>query len=171
MSSLVEQLACLCKDHYSVQASFIGPFSKVVGLSLKQRLVFPNPFVLGLLLIATLTLFSQLSYADVLAVNVGNYASADGKVQVNCELVGAGPLRYPPKARRFRYTGQVIVGFSVAEDGSVSGAHIVDADPPGIFERSALSHIRTWKYNPPEHNGENVQVDDVFVRLVFQPDR
>ncbi len=75
---------------------------------MKQRLVFPNPFVLGLLLIATLTLLSKLSFADVLAVNVGNYASADGKVQVNCELVGAGPLRYPPKARRFRYTGQVI---------------------------------------------------------------
>ena len=64
---------------------------------MKQRLVFPNPFVLGLLLIATLTLLSKLSFADVLAVNVGNYSSADGKVQVNCELVGAGPLRYPPK--------------------------------------------------------------------------
>ena len=168
--SLVEQLGCLCNDHYPVQVSFIGPSSKVVGLSLKQQLVSPNPFLLGLLLNAMI-LLAQNSVADVLAVNVGNYVSADGKVQVNCELVGAGPLRYPPKARRFRYTGQVIVGFSVAQDGSVSGAHIVDADPPGIFERSALSHIRTWKYNPPEHNGENVQVDDVFVRLVFQPDR
>ena len=136
---------------------------------MKQQLVFPNPVILGLLLIAMF--LSQHSAADILAVNVGNFASADGKVQVNCELVAAGPLRYPPKARRFRYTGQVIVGFSVTQDGSVSGAHIVDADPPGIFERSALSHIRTWKYNPPEHNGENVQVDDVFVRLVFQPDR
>tara|TARA_B100001093_G_scaffold371000_1_gene355962 strand:+ start:99 stop:611 length:513 start_codon:yes stop_codon:yes gene_type:complete len=169
--NLVEQLACVCKDHYSVQTSFVGPLSKVVGLSLKQRIVFLNPLVLGTLFTILLALFSQNLFADVLAVNVGNYASADGKVQVNCELIGAGPLRYPPKARRFRYTGQVIVGFSVAEDGNVSGAHIVDADPPGIFERSALSHIRTWKYNPPEHNGENVQVDDVFVRLVFQPDR
>ena len=159
----------MCKDHYSVQTSFIGPLSKVVGLSLKQQLVILNPFFFGFLIFAIL--LSQHSVADILAVNVGNYASADGKVQVNCELVGAGPLRYPPKARRFRYTGQVIVGFSVAQDGSVSGAHIVDSDPPGIFERSALSHIRTWKYNPPEHNGENVQVDDVFVRLVFQPDR
>ena len=145
------------------------PISKVVGLSLKQRLISLNPLFLGAL--TAVMLFSQHLVADVLAINVGNYASASGKVQVNCELVGAGPLRYPPKARRFRYTGQVIVGFSVAEDGSVSGAHIVDADPPGIFERSALSHIRTWKYNPPEHNGENVQVDDVFVRLVFEPDR
>ena len=106
---------------------------------MKQRLVFPNPLFLGTLFLVIATLFSQHSFADVLAVNVGNYASPGGKVQVNCELVGAGPLRYPPKARRFRYTGQVIVGFSVAEDGSVSGAHIVDAEPPGIFERSALT--------------------------------
>ena len=67
--------------------------------------------------------------------------------------------------------GEVIVGFSVAKDGSVSGARVADANPPGIFERSALSHIRTWKYNPPVHDGQNVQVDDIYVRLVFKPDR
>ena len=116
------------------------------------------------------TLFSQHSFADVLAVNVGNYASPGGKVQVNCELVGAGPLDTRRRPEGFDIQDRDS-RFSVAEDGSVSGAHIVDAEPPGIFERSALSHIRTWKYNPPEHNGENVQVDDVFVRLVFQPDR
>ena len=109
--------------------------------------------------------------AEVLAVNVGNYKGEGEAVQVECQLIGAGRLRYPPKARKFRYTGQVVVGFSVTEDGSVAGAHIADADPPGIFERSALSHIRTWKYNPPQYNGENVQVDDIYVRLVFKPDR
>ena len=88
-----------------------------------------------------------------------------------CELIGAGALRYPPKARRYKYVGQVVVGFSIGADGSVVGARIADADPPGVFERSALSHIRTWKYNPPMHDGKNVQVDDVYVRLIFEPDR
>ena len=110
-------------------------------------------------------------YADVLAVNTGKYRSGDTVVDVPCELIGTGRLRYPPKARKFRYVGQVIVGFSVAKDGSVSGARIADADPPGIFERSALSHIRTWRYNPPLLDGESVQVDDIYVRLTFQPDR
>ena len=114
---------------------------------------------------------SPVVFAEVLAVNIGNYKGDGEAVQVECQLIGAGRLRYPPKARKFRYTGQVVVGFSVAEDGSVAGAHIADADPPGIFERSALSHIRTWRYNPPQYNGENVQVDDIYVRLVFKPDR
>ena len=122
-------------------------------------------------LIAAWLILSPLSHADVLSVNTGKYRSGDTVVDVPCELIGTGRLRYPPKARKFRYVGQVIVGFSVAKDGSVSGARIADADPPGIFERSALSHIRTWKYNPPTFNGKNVQVDDIYVRLTFQPDR
>ena len=114
---------------------------------------------------------TPLTHADVLAVNTGKYRSGGTVIDVPCELIGTGRLRYPPKARKFRYVGQVIVGFSIAKDGSVSGARIADADPPGIFERSALSHIRTWKYKPPTVNGKVVQVDDIYVRLTFQPDR
>ncbi len=115
--------------------------------------------------------FSASTLSDILATNTGRYNSGSEIVEVECELIGTGRLRYPPKARKFKYVGEVIVGFSVAEDGSVAGARVADANPPGIFERSALSHIRTWKYNPPVHNGQNVQVDDIYVRLVFKPDR
>ena len=115
--------------------------------------------------------FSLEALPDVLATNKGRYNSGGQIVEVECELIGTGRLRYPPKARKFKYVGEVIVGFSVAKDGSVSGARVADANPPGIFERSALSHIRTWKYNPPVHNGQIVQVDDIYVRLVFKPDR
>lgn len=126
---------------------------------------------LRFLLPALILLLSEAAIAETLAVNVGKYKSGEETVEVECELIGTGRLRYPPKARKFRYVGQVIVGFSVAKDGSVSGARIADADPPGIFERSALSHIRTWKYKPPTVNGKVVQVDDIYVRLTFQPER
>ncbi len=125
------------------------------------------PFSLAVLIL----LLSEAAVAETLAVNVGKYTSGAETVEVECELIGTGRLRYPPKARKFRYVGQVIVGFSVAEDGSVSGAHVADAEPPGVFERSALSHIRTWKYKPPVYNGQNVKVDDIYVRLTFEPGR
>ena len=123
------------------------------------------------LLIFILMFLPTSALSDVLATNKGRYNSGGQIVEVECELIGTGRLRYPPKARKFKYVGEVIVGFSVAKDGSVSGARVADANPPGIFERSALSHIRTWKYNPPVHNGQIVQVDDIYVRLVFKPDR
>ena len=127
--------------------------------------------VMSFLLSVIILLFAEAAYGEALAINVGKYKFEDQTVEVECELIGTGRLRYPPKARKFKYVGEVIVGFSVAEDGSVAGARVADANPPGIFERSALSHIRTWKYNPPIHNGQNVQVDDIYVRLVFNPDR
>ena len=136
----------------------------------KKKIFVPTSLACFSVLLLMLVVMPD-AQSEVLAVNVGNYKGGSEAVQIECELIGAGRLRYPPKARKFRYTGQVVVGFSVAEDGTVAGAHIADADPPGIFERSALSHIRTWKYNPPQYDGQNVQVDDIYVRLVFQPDR
>ena len=128
-----------------------------------------SPRVLFLIFLSVVA--AHHTAASVLSVNIGRYTENGQIVEVECELIGAGALRYPPKARRYRYVGQVVVGFSVGADGSVVGARIADADPPGVFERSALSHIRTWKYNPPMYDGKNVQVDDIYVRLIFEPDR
>jgi len=90
---------------------------------------------------------------------------------VECALVGAGALRYPPKARKYKYVGEVVVAFSIGPDGKVVDPHILESEPPGIFERSALKYVRSWRYEPPLHEGENIQVDDVAVRIAFQPGR
>ena len=98
--------------------------------------------------------------------------SFDGeKVTIECSLMGAGALRYPPKARKYKYVGEVIVGFSIGADGKVVDPVILESQPPGIFERSALKYVRSWRYAPPEHEGNNVKVDDVAVRIAFQPGR
>ena len=68
--------------------------------------------------------FSFEALPDILATNKGRYNSGGQVVEVECELIGTGRLRYPPKARKFKYVGEVIVGFSVAKDGSVSGARV-----------------------------------------------
>tara|TARA_E500000178_G_scaffold217964_1_gene215157 strand:+ start:1181 stop:1510 length:330 start_codon:yes stop_codon:yes gene_type:complete len=107
----------------------------------------------------------------VLAVNVGLADVGGAKERVKCELIGSGPLRYPPKAKRYKYVGQVIVKFGVGADGGVIDPFIVAAEPPGVFERAALTHVKSYKYNPPLHNGQPVEVDEVAVKLVFDPKR
>ena len=118
-----------------------------------------------------LSFFSLQSIGEVLATNVGYYEEDGEKVTVECSLVGAGALRYPPKARKYKYVGEVIVGFSIGPDGKVVDPVILESQPPGIFERSALKYVRSWRYAPPEHDGNNVKVDDVAVRIAFQPGR
>tara|TARA_S200000501_G_C20363527_1_gene542980 strand:+ start:80 stop:478 length:399 start_codon:yes stop_codon:yes gene_type:complete len=118
-----------------------------------------------------LSCFSLQSIGEVLATNVGYYEEDGEKVTVECSLMGAGALRYPPKARKYKYVGEVIVGFSIGPDGKVVDPVILESQPPGIFERSALKYVRSWRYAPPEHDGNNVKVDDVAVRIAFQPGR
>ncbi|MAV72808.1 MAG: hypothetical protein CNF01_05200 [Halieaceae bacterium MED-G27] len=114
---------------------------------------------------------SQATAQQVLAVNVGLADVGGAKERVKCELIGSGPLRYPPKAKRYKYVGQVIVKFGVGADGGVIDPFIVAAEPPGVFERAALTHVKSYKYNPPLHNGQPVEVDEVAVKLVFDPKR
>ena len=114
---------------------------------------------------------SQATAQQVLAVNVGLADVGGAKERVRCELIGSGPLRYPPKAKRYKYVGQVIVKFGVGADGGVTDPFVVAAEPPGIFERAALTHVKSYKYNPPLHNGQPVVVDEVAVKLVFDPNR
>ncbi|OUU35406.1 MAG: hypothetical protein CBC09_09155 [Cellvibrionales bacterium TMED49] len=122
-------------------------------------------------MLSIFVLISNPVWSEVLATNVGYYTEGGEKVSIECSLMGAGALRYPPKARKYKYVGEVIVAFSIGPDGKVVDPHIVDAEPPGIFERSALKYVRSWRYQPPVHDGENIQVDDVAVRIAFQPGR
>ena len=136
----------------------------------KNRL-FHIPLFKAIIFLCFFPLISNAAWSEVLATNIGYYTDDGERVSIECSLMGAGALRYPPKARKYKYVGEVIVAFSIGPDGKVVDPHIVDAEPPGIFERSALKYVRSWRYQPPVHDGENIQVDDVAVRIAFQPGR
>ena len=59
----------------------------------------------------------------------------------------------------------------VSSDGSVTDPFIVAAEPPGVFERAALTHVKSYQYKAPLLNGETTTVDEVAVKLVFDPRR
>jgi TonB family protein len=127
---------------------------------------------IGIGLFCLLLLPITASANDILGTNIGIVATDSGVVQVPCNLIGTGPLRYPPKARRYKYIGQVIVKFGVDEKGNVTDPFVVASEPPGVFERAALSHVKTYKYLPPVFdNGVATHVDEVAIKLVFDPNR
>ena len=111
------------------------------------------------------------SAQDVLSTSQGVVQTSSGLVQVPCHLIGAGPLRYPPKAKRYKYIGQVIVKFGLDEAGNVTDPYVVASEPPGVFERAALQHIKSYQYQPPVLNGAPTHVDEVAIKLVFDPNR
>ncbi len=58
------------------------------------------------------------------------------------------PPPYPPAARRRRIEGYVVVEFTVTETGAVRDPKIVEARPPGVFDRAVLRAVRHWRFQP-----------------------
>lgn len=56
--------------------------------------------------------------------------------------------RYPPTALRAGTSGEVQIEFTVALDGSVSSARVVQANPARTFDREALNAVRRWRFEP-----------------------
>ncbi len=67
------------------------------------------------------------------------------------------PPVYPLRARERRIEGWVRVRILVGIDGDVEKADIVEARPPGYFERSVLQAVRRWRFSPPTISGEPVK--------------
>ncbi len=56
--------------------------------------------------------------------------------------------RYPQDALRSGQSGEVMVEFTVALDGSVDNVRVVRADPPRVFDREAILAVRRWRFEP-----------------------
>jgi protein TonB len=121
--------------------------------------------------ISTASASSSALAAQVISTNIGIFSDGGVARQIECNLIASGPLRYPPKAKRYRYVGQVIVKFGINSDGKVVNPFVAESEPPGVFERAALMHVKSWRYQAPTYQGQPIAVDEVAVRLVFDPQR
>ncbi|GAB1268931.1 hypothetical protein NBRC116493_21840 [Aurantivibrio infirmus] len=81
-------------------------------------------------------------------------------------FIRSEPL-YPSEIAERRIEGYVIVEFSVTSNGHVRNAFVTEAEPPDVFNESALRAVRTWQYKPRIVNGIPVSVDGVRSKLTF----
>lgn len=65
---------------------------------------------------------------------------------------------YPADARRREIEGSVRVKFLVNEKGRVENIDIVWSKPPGVFEKSVLSCVGEWFFQPGRVGGKTVSV-------------
>ena len=72
---------------------------------------------------------------------------------------------YPLRARQHGVEGFVELLFVVDVDGSTRYARVLDADPPGMFDRAALAAVRKWRFKPGKKDGRPVAAR---VRLVVR---
>ena len=78
-----------------------------------------------------------------------------GRIQAPTKLVHVNPI-YPPIPLAARKEGLVILEALIAEDGTVRDVKVLR--PALLFEDSAVTAVRQWRFSPTLLNGEPVPI-------------
>lgn len=76
--------------------------------------------------------------------------------------------KYPGRPLQRGIEGYVIVQFTVTEKGTVVDPVVVEADPPGMFDRAAINAAMKFKYKPRVVDGKPIRVSGVKNKIVFE---
>ena len=82
-------------------------------------------------------------------------------------IVKVAPI-YPRRAQTRGIEGYVVLEFVVTKTGAVRDPVVVEAKPPGIFDRAATNAALKFKYKPKVVNGEPIEVAGVRNRITFE---
>ncbi len=83
----------------------------------------------------------------------------------------AAPPMYPSRAMSRGTEGWVVVSFTVTPQGTVQDPVVVDADPPNIFNKSAVRAVKKFKYRPRVVDGVAQAVPGVSYKFTFKLDQ
>lgn len=78
--------------------------------------------------------------------------------------------QYPERAASRGIEGYVIMEFTITETGGVTNIKVVEANPPGMFDRAAIRAMEKWKYKPKIVDGKPVPRHGVQNKLTFTLD-
>lgn len=65
---------------------------------------------------------------------------------------------YPEKARQRGIEGHVTLKVKITTSGAVERVRVVDAEPKGVFEESAVDTVKQWQFAPAMYEGKPVEV-------------
>ena len=100
---------------------------------------------------------------DLNITGTGGFSS-DGEY---LPIVKVAPI-YPRRAQTRGIEGYVLLEFIVTSTGAVRNPVVIEAKPPGIFDRAAVQAALKFKYKPKVVNGEPVEVAGVRNLIKFE---
>lgn len=79
--------------------------------------------------------------------------------------------QYPRRAAQRGIEGYVVVEFDVSPLGSVVNVQVIEAAPPNVFNRAAISAAEKFKYKPKMLDGKGVEVKGIRNIIRFELDK
>lgn len=81
------------------------------------------------------------------------------------------PPVYPRRAEQRGIEGYIVMGFTIAEDGSVRDIEVVDQNPDNTFVRSAMRAVSSMEFPPCVINGQATEQAAVNIKYDFRLQR
>ncbi len=94
---------------------------------------------------------------------IGDF-SGDGEY---LPIVKVAPI-YPRRALMRNIEGFVLIELVVTATGTVRDPVVLEAKPPGFFERAAITAALKFKYKPKVVDGKAVEVSGVLNKIIFE---
>lgn len=84
------------------------------------------------------------------------------------QFVSGPDLVYPAAAKAAGIEGHVVVRYDVTAAGTVANARIVESEPAGTFDASALAALTQWRFRPRVENDRAVPAPNRISTLRFK---
>ena len=151
------------------------PYKQLLGedvLGFSQKLI---AFLFTFLFIPDMAAAETLYVSDQLIITLRRGKSSSHKILTT--LKTGAPLEVLEKAEGDEYVkvrtsdgieGYVLLEFIVTKTGAVMDPVVIEAKPPGIFDRAAINAALKFKYKPKVVNGEPIDVAGVRNLITFE---
>lgn len=95
---------------------------------------------------------------DQLLGDTNDVVMTDDSVDSPPRPVYQAPVSYPSNARNQGVEGYVVLSLLISAAGEIEKVQVLEADPTGTFENSAVQGVRSWRFEPAQYQGRNVKV-------------
>lgn len=106
---------------------------------------------------------------EVITENISNTSVApqisdSRQYSGNPSPISRNQPEYPRRALDMRLEGYVIVLFDINSNGRIENIRIIETKPNNIFNRSVISAMKMWKYQP-------IAAKDQKIKIIFNRDK
>lgn len=152
----------MCQHGIAGSRLMIVNHSRGIGVAMKTCLAHAIPSFVALLCV----LSTPFSEAETHELGTHRTAFTLSEVDRPPRLTKKIDPAYPPDAKKEHVQGKVTIRFVVTKDGRVIEPTVEEAEPPAVFDSSALEAVSKWRFKPAIKDGKKVNII-LTVPLIF----
>mgnify|MGYP006077874529 CR=1 FL=1 len=99
----------------------------------------------------------MISQADQQASASGSFSDSKSSQTSDVQILSKTDPQFPDAAKKKNITGYVRVQITIDQSSAIKSIDVIEANPEGYFESSAVESVKNWKFSAAYQNGTPVE--------------